>query len=91
LDDKRDAQSLDRHYRRTKRDRATDSLDDAMPVVENKESSAKRPDEQALLGELSGQVQSALTKTLARITGSRRPARLAAAGIWRDSKGSRGA
>ena len=50
------------HYRRTKRDRATDSLDDAMPVVENKESSAKRPDEQALLGELSGQVQSALTK-----------------------------
>jgi len=36
------------HYRRTKRDRATDSLDDAMPVVENKESSAKRPDEQQL-------------------------------------------
>ena len=26
------------HYRRTKRDRQTDSLDDAMPVVENKES-----------------------------------------------------
>ncbi len=50
------------HYRRTKRDRATDSLDDAMTVVENKESTARRPDEQALLGELSGQVQSALTK-----------------------------
>jgi RNA polymerase sigma-70 factor (ECF subfamily) len=50
------------HYRRTKRDRLTDSLDDAMPVVENKESVARRPDEQALLGELSGQVQSALTK-----------------------------
>jgi RNA polymerase sigma-70 factor (ECF subfamily) len=50
------------HYRRTKRDRATDSLDDAMPVVESKESSAKRPDEQALLGELSGQVQTALTR-----------------------------
>ena len=50
------------HYRRTKRDRATDSLDDAMPVVENKESTARRPDEQALLGELSSQVQSALTK-----------------------------
>ncbi len=50
------------HYRRTKRDRVTDSLDDAMPVVENKESSARRPDEQALLGELSGQIQSALTK-----------------------------
>ena len=50
------------HYRRTKRDRVTDSLDDAMPVVENKESSARRPDEQALLGELSGQVQVALTR-----------------------------
>jgi RNA polymerase sigma-70 factor (ECF subfamily) len=48
------------HYRRTKRDRLTDSLDDAMPVVENKESSARRPDEQALLGELSGQIQAAL-------------------------------
>ncbi|HTP69388.1 MAG TPA: sigma-70 family RNA polymerase sigma factor [Dongiaceae bacterium] len=50
------------HYRRTKRDRLTDSLDDAMPVVENKESMGRRPDEQALLGELSGQVQSALTR-----------------------------
>jgi RNA polymerase sigma-70 factor (ECF subfamily) len=50
------------HYRRTKRDRITDSLDDAMPVVENKQSSARRPDEQALLGELSSQVQSALTR-----------------------------
>jgi len=50
------------HYRRTKRDRLTDSLDDAMPVVENKESVGRRPDEQALLGELSGQVQTALTK-----------------------------
>ena len=50
------------HYRRTKRDRITDSLDDAMPVVENKESVGRRPDEQALLGELSMQVQNALTK-----------------------------
>jgi RNA polymerase sigma-70 factor, ECF subfamily len=50
------------HYRRTKRDRVTDSLDDAMPVVESKESAARRPDEQALLGELSGQVQKALTQ-----------------------------
>src|SRR5258708_29428933 len=40
------------HYRRTRRDRITDSLDDKMPVVENKASSARRPDEQALLGEL---------------------------------------
>ena len=50
------------HYRRTKRDRLTDSLEDKMTVVENKESSARRPDQQALLGELSGQVQSALTR-----------------------------
>lgn len=50
------------HYRRTKRDRVTDSLDDAMPVVENKESSARRPDEQALLGEMSSQVRVGLTK-----------------------------
>jgi RNA polymerase sigma-70 factor, ECF subfamily len=50
------------HYRRTKRDRVTDSLDDAMPVVETKESVARRPDEQVLLGELSEQVQTALTR-----------------------------
>lgn len=50
------------HYRRTKRDRQTDSLDDAMPVVENKESAGRRPDQQALMNELSGQVQSALTR-----------------------------
>ena len=50
------------HYRRTKHDRKTDSLEDAMPVVENKESSARRPDQQALLGELSYHVQSALTR-----------------------------
>ncbi len=50
------------HYRRTKRDRVTDSLEDKMPIVENKEATARRPDEQALLGELSGQVQAALTK-----------------------------
>jgi RNA polymerase sigma factor (sigma-70 family) len=50
------------HYRRSKRDRATDSLDEKMAVVENKESTARRPDEQALLGELSGQVQAALIK-----------------------------
>ena len=50
------------HYRRTKRDRITDSLDDKMPVVENKEAVGRRPDEQALLGELSKQVQRALTR-----------------------------
>ena len=50
------------HYRRTKRDRITDSLDDKMAVVENKESAGRRPDQQALLGELSGQVHAALTR-----------------------------
>lgn len=50
------------HYRRTKRDRVTDSIEDAMPVVENKESVGRRPDQLALLGELSSQVQSALTR-----------------------------
>jgi RNA polymerase sigma-70 factor (ECF subfamily) len=33
-----------------------------MPVVENKESAGRRPDQQLLLGELSAQVQTALTK-----------------------------
>jgi RNA polymerase sigma-70 factor, ECF subfamily len=50
------------HYRRTKRDRITDSLDDKMAIVENKESAGRRPDQQALLGELSGQVQAALAR-----------------------------
>jgi len=31
------------HYRRTKRDRITDSLDDAIPVVENKQSFGPPP------------------------------------------------
>jgi RNA polymerase sigma-70 factor (ECF subfamily) len=50
------------HYRRTKRDRITDSLEDSMPVVENKESAGRRPDQQLLLGELSSQIQAALIK-----------------------------
>ncbi len=50
------------HYRRTKRDRLTDSLDDAMPKLENKESAGSRPDQAALVGELSAQVQQALAK-----------------------------
>jgi RNA polymerase sigma factor (sigma-70 family) len=50
------------HYRRTKRDRMTDSLDDAMPKLETKESLGRRPDQTALVGELSEQVQRALSK-----------------------------
>lgn len=50
------------HYRRTRRERLTDSLDDAMPKLENKESAGRRPDQHALAGELSMQVQEALGK-----------------------------
>ena len=50
------------HYRRTKRDRMTDSLEDAMPKLETKESVGRRPDHTALVGELSEQVQRALSK-----------------------------
>ena len=50
------------HYRRTRRDRMTDSLEDVMPKLEEKESAARRPDQTALVGELSEQVQRALGK-----------------------------
>src|SRR5207245_3464531 len=50
------------HYRRTKRDRVTDSLEDAMPKLENKESAGRRPDQAALAGELGEQVPPALGK-----------------------------
>ena len=50
------------HYRRTRRDRLTDSLEDRLGVVEQKESAARRPDEAALAGELGEQLQSALGK-----------------------------
>ena len=32
------------HYRRTRRDRITDSMEDVMPQIENKESTARTPD-----------------------------------------------
>ncbi len=50
------------HYRRTKRDRLTDSLEDALPRLEEKESAGRRPDQAALASELSEQVQRALGK-----------------------------
>jgi len=50
------------HYRRTKRDRMTDSMDDAMPELEEKPAAGRRPDQIAQLGELSRQVQQALGK-----------------------------
>ncbi len=50
------------HYRRTKRDRMTDSMDDAMPELEEKPAAGRRPDQIAQLGELNRQVQQALGK-----------------------------
>jgi RNA polymerase sigma-70 factor (ECF subfamily) len=50
------------HYRKTRYDRVTDSLEDAVPAVESKESSMRRPDRHAMLGELSRQVQTALQR-----------------------------
>jgi RNA polymerase sigma-70 factor, ECF subfamily len=47
------------HHRRTKRDRITDSMEDA-PKVEAKRAPGRLPDQAALDSELSGQVQRAL-------------------------------
>lgn len=50
------------HYRRTRRDRLTDSIEDAMPKLENKQSAARTPDKLALASELSGQLQQGLAR-----------------------------
>ncbi|HET9402342.1 MAG TPA: sigma-70 family RNA polymerase sigma factor [Candidatus Acidoferrales bacterium] len=50
------------HYRRTKRERITDSIEDVLPQVEEKESAGRRPDQVALVDELSGQVQRGLAQ-----------------------------
>jgi len=50
------------HYRRTRRDRLTDSIEDAMPVLEEKHSAARAPDKLAQAAELSVQLQQALGK-----------------------------
>lgn len=49
------------HYRRTRRDRLTDSID-AMPQFEERPSSARTPDSAAQVNELSQQIQQALAK-----------------------------
>ena len=48
------------HYRRTRRDRLTDSLDAEESPAEHKAAPGRRPDEAAAATELSGQVQRAL-------------------------------
>jgi RNA polymerase sigma-70 factor, ECF subfamily len=50
------------HYRRTKRDRLTDSIEEAMPRLEEKHSAGRTPDRLALASELSAQLQLALGK-----------------------------
>jgi len=49
------------HYRRTRRDRLTDSID-TMPQFEERPSPARTPDSLAQASELSGQVQQALAQ-----------------------------
>jgi len=50
------------HYRRTRRDRVTDSIEDSMPVLEEKHSEARTPDRLAHAAELSAQLQRALAR-----------------------------
>lgn len=50
------------HYRRTRRDRLTDSMEDVMPQVEQKEAAGRRPDHSAAVVELSMHLQKALAK-----------------------------
>jgi RNA polymerase sigma-70 factor (ECF subfamily) len=50
------------HYRRTRRERLTDSIEDVLPQVEEKESAARRPDHSAAVVELGAHLQKALGK-----------------------------
>jgi len=50
------------HYRRTKRDRLTDSIDEQMPHLEEKHSIARTPDKIVAEAQLSEQVQRGLAR-----------------------------
>ena len=50
------------HYRRTRHDRQTDSIEDAMPQLEEKHSPVRSPDRAAEAAELSEQLQRALAR-----------------------------
>ena len=50
------------HYRRTKKDRVTSSLDDEQSPVEHREASGRKPDQFAEAVELSDQVQRGLRR-----------------------------
>lgn len=50
------------HYRRTRHDRMTDSIDDTMPQLEEKHAPARTPDRLAQATELRQQLQRALSR-----------------------------
>ena len=50
------------HYRRTRRDRVTDSMEDTMPQLEEKHSPMRAPDKLAEAAELSEQLQRGLAR-----------------------------
>ncbi len=50
------------HYRRTRRDRVTDSIDEAMPRLEERHSPARTPEKLAQASELSSQLQRGLAR-----------------------------
>jgi RNA polymerase sigma-70 factor, ECF subfamily len=50
------------HYRRTRRDRLTDSIDDAMPELEETHSPVRSPDRMAQAAELGEQLQQGLAR-----------------------------
>lgn len=50
------------HYRRTRRDRLTDSIEEEMPQLEEKQSSGRMPDKIVAEAQLSAQVQRGLAK-----------------------------
>jgi RNA polymerase sigma-70 factor (ECF subfamily) len=50
------------HYRRTRRDRLTDSIEEAVPQVEEKHSPARSPERLAQAAELSAQLQRGLAR-----------------------------
>lgn len=50
------------HYRRTRRDRLTDSIDDTMPQIEETHSPVRSPHHVAVAAELSEQLQQGLAR-----------------------------
>jgi RNA polymerase sigma-70 factor (ECF subfamily) len=50
------------NYRRTRRDRLTDSIEEAMPQLEERHSAARAPDKLAQAAELSDQLQRGLAR-----------------------------